>query len=121
LAGRSVTANFFHPGSRFGLYRPQSCSGAEIDLFASLEGIVNRTRPRIACVNRRDREGKFTWLDLHKLSYGMVSGYDAILTYRTNVTGLVVTDPGQPHTLNLATTMAGVNNELICDPSCWRP
>jgi len=92
-------------------------SGAEIDLFASLEGIVNRTRPRIACVNRRDREGKFTWLDLHKLSYGMVSGYDAILTYRTNVTGLVVTDPGQPHTLNLATTMAGVNNELICDPS----
>jgi hypothetical protein len=94
-----------------------SASGGEVDLFASLEGIVNRTRPQIACVNRRDGEGKFTWIDLHKLSYSMVSGYDALLKYRTSVTGLVVTDPDQPHTLNLATTMAGVNNELICDPS----
>ncbi len=33
------------------------------------------------------------------------------------MTGLVVTDPGQPDTLNLATTIAGLNNELICDPS----
>ena len=40
-----------------------------------------------------------------------------IIKYRTNVVGLVVTDPAQPHTLNLATTIAGVNNELICDPS----
>ena len=94
-----------------------SASGAEVDLFVSLEGIVNRTRPQIACANRREEEGKFTWLKLHKLSYGMVDGYKAILKYRTNVAGLVVTDPDQPHTLNLATTMAGVNNELICDPS----
>jgi hypothetical protein len=93
-----------------------SASGAEIDLFASLEGIVNRTRPQIACVNRRDAEGKFTWLNFHHLSYSMVDGYTALLKYRTNVAGLVVIDPDQPHTLNLATTMAGVNNELICDP-----
>jgi hypothetical protein len=94
-----------------------SASGAEVDLYASLAGIVNRTRPQIACVRRREGEGGFTWLDLHKLPYRMVSGYDAVLKYRTNVTGLVVTDPNQPHTLNLATTMAGVNKELICDPS----
>jgi hypothetical protein len=94
-----------------------SASGAEVDLFASLEGIVNRTEPRIACVNRREEEGRFTWLKLHKLSYSMVDGYQAVLKYRTNLTGLVVTDPEQPHTLNLATTIAGVNNELICDPS----
>jgi hypothetical protein len=94
-----------------------SASGAEVDLFTSLEGIVNRTQPRMACVNPREGEGRFTWLKLHNLSYSMVSGYDAILKYRTNVTGLVVTDPDQPHTLNLATTMAGVNSELICDPS----
>jgi hypothetical protein len=94
-----------------------SANGAETDLIASLEGIVNRTRPQIACVNGREGEGRMTWLDLHKLSYQMVDCYDAVLKYRTNVTGLVVTDPAQPHTLNLATTMAGVNNELICDPS----
>ena len=94
-----------------------SASSAEIDLFASLEGIVNRTQPRIACVSGADGEGKFTWLDLHKLTYALVSGYSAILKYQTNVTGLVVTDPSQLDTLNLATTIAGVKNELICDPS----
>ena len=70
---------------------------------------MNRKQPQIACVNRRDGEGEFTWLKLHNLSYSMVNGYNAVLKYRTNVTGLVVIDPEQPHTLNLATTMAGVS------------
>jgi alpha-tubulin suppressor-like RCC1 family protein len=94
-----------------------SASGPEIDLFASLEGIVNRTQPRVACVSTANGEGEFTWINLHNLSYGLINGYSAILKYQTNFTGLVVTDPSQPDTLNLATTMAGVNNELICDPS----
>ncbi|MGH7940151.1 MAG: GxGYxYP domain-containing protein, partial [Limisphaerales bacterium] len=41
---------------------------------------------------------------------------NCILKYRSYLTGLVVTDPTEPDTLNLATTMAGVNDELICDP-----
>ena len=94
-----------------------SASGPEIDLFASLEGIVNRTQPRVACVSSGDGEGEFTWVSLHNLSVNLTNGYSAILKYQTNFTGLVVTDPTQPDTLNLATTMAGVNNELICDPS----
>ena len=94
-----------------------SASSAEIDLFASLEGIVNRTQPQVACVSTADGEGEFTWLNLHNLAYNLTNGYNAILKYRTNFTGLVVTDTNQPHTLNLATTMAGVNNELICAPS----
>jgi hypothetical protein len=94
-----------------------SSSDEEVDLFTSLEGLVNRTRPQIITVNRREAEGKFTWVRLHQLTFRMVKRYDAILKYRTNITGLVVTDPEQPNTLNLATTMAGVNNELICDPS----
>jgi hypothetical protein len=94
-----------------------SASGAEIDLFASLEGIVNRSQPRINCASTADREGKFTWLNLHHLPHHLINGYTAILKYRTNVTGLVVPDPDQPDTLNLATTIAGVKNELICDPN----
>lgn len=94
-----------------------SASGAEQDLFASLEGIVNRTQPRIACVNSSAEEGEFTWLNLHHLPYSLINGYSAVLKYETNVSGLVVTDPSQPDTLNLATALAGVNNELICDPS----
>jgi GxGYxY sequence motif in domain of unknown function N-terminal len=94
-----------------------SSTGPEIDLFASLEGIVNRTQPQIVCVDRRDGEGAFTWVKLHNLNYNVTNGYDCVLKYRSYVTGLVVTDPNQPDTLNLATTIAGVNNELICDPS----
>src|SRR5271155_742544 len=94
-----------------------SLSGPEIDLFASLEGIVNRTQPQLACVSSTDGEGEFTWLNLHNLPYNLTNGFSCILKYESYVTGLVVTDPNQPDTLNLATTMAGVNNELICDPS----
>jgi hypothetical protein len=94
-----------------------SASGVQVDLFASLEGIVNRTQPRIACVYSSAEEGEFTWLNLHNLPYSLINGYSAILKYETNLTGLVVTDTNQPDTLNLATTIAGVNSELICDPS----
>src|SRR5215469_144440 len=94
-----------------------SASSAELDLVASLEGIVNRTQPRIACVSTVDGEGEFTWLNLHNLPYTLINGYSAITKYQTNVAGLVVTDPSQPDTLNLATTIAGVSNLLICDPS----
>lgn len=92
-------------------------SGPEIDLFSSLEGIVNRTQPQIITVSSDDGEGEFTWVTIHNLNYNLTNGYDCILKYRSYVTGLVVTDPTEPDTLNLATTMAGVNNELICDPS----
>jgi hypothetical protein len=91
-------------------------TGPEVNLFASLEGIVNRTQPQIVCVSSGDGEGEFTWVKLHNLNYNVTNGYNCILKYRSYVTGLVVTDPAEPDTLNLATTMAGVNNELICDP-----
>jgi alpha-tubulin suppressor-like RCC1 family protein len=94
-----------------------SASNPEIDLFASLEGIVNRTQPQIACVSSVDGEGEFTWLQLHNLAYNVTNGYNCILKYKSYVTGLVVTDPNEADTLNLATTIAGVKNELICDPS----
>jgi hypothetical protein len=92
-----------------------SVGAAQHDLFTSLAGIVNREQPRIACVVG-GQEGAFTWLNLHKLPYSLVNGFSMVLKYRTHVNGLVVTDTNQPHTLNLATTIAGVNDLLICDP-----
>ena len=77
---------------------------------------MNRAQPQIACVSSA-QEGGITWLDLHNLPYNLTNGYGLILKYRPYFTGLVVTDPNQPPTLNLATTIAGVNNRLICDPS----
>lgn len=85
-------------------------------LFVSLEGLVNRIQPRLACVSAAS-EGEFTWMVIHNVHYAAINGFAAIYQFETNVTGLVVTDPNQPDTLNLATTIAGVKNELICDPS----
>lgn len=107
---------FSTPATNIDCIDISSASGAEQDLFASLEGIVNRTQPRIACVYSSAAEGEFTWLNVHSLPYSLINGYSAILKYETNVTGLVVTDTNQPDTLDLATTMAGLNDELICDP-----
>ncbi len=90
--------------------------GAEEDLFASLEGIVNRAQPRLACVSARESDGKFTWLKIHRLAWNPIRGDEALLKYKNEIAGLVVTDPAQPDTLNLATTLAGLNDELICAP-----
>src|SRR5215469_11305979 len=107
---------FSKPASVLDCIDVSSCTGAEVDLFASIEGIVNRAQPQIICVSRGDGEGAFTWVDLHNLNYNVTNGYNCILKYRSSLTGLVVTDPNEPDTVNLATTMAGINNELICDP-----
>lgn len=107
---------FSTPAATIDCISMDSISNSEKALFVSLEGIVNRTQPRIACVSAAS-EGAFTWLTIHHLSSNTINGYSAILKYETNVTGLVVTDPNQPDTLNLATTIAGLKNELICDPS----
>ena len=94
-----------------------SSSGADIDLFSSLQGIVNRTQPRIVCVSTADGEGEYTWLNLHNFPYSLTNGYNLLFKYRSEYNGLVVTDPNEADTLNLATTIAGVKNELICNPS----
>lgn len=94
----------------------KSARGPEVDLFASLEGIVNRAQPRIACVNPGEDEGEFTWLKIHRLPFRVVDGFDAVEKYKNEVNGLVVVDPDQPETLNLATSLAGLDNALICYP-----
>lgn len=87
----------------------------EIDLCASLEGILNRTQPRLIAVSDSDGEGKFTWINVHDLDYKPIDLYDAVLKYKSAVSGLVVTDRELRDTLNLATTIAGLKDELICD------
>jgi hypothetical protein len=91
----------------------------EQTLFTSLEGIVNQTQPRLAVVTDT-AEGEFAWLTIHNFNYAtnyFTNAFQAILDYETNVTGLVVYDPHEWDTLNLATTIAGLKDELVCDPS----
>jgi hypothetical protein len=93
-----------------------NASGPEVDLFVSLAGLINRVQPRLACVASPDHEGGTGWLNIHRLHVQVIDGFDAVQKYLGEVNGLVVVDPARPETLNLATTLAGLDNALICDP-----
>jgi hypothetical protein len=115
--GKQLLPTFAKPADVLDCIDLTDDSMSEFDLFTGFEGLVNRSRPRVVCASEGRGEGKYTWIELHNLKYKKIDGYDALLKYRDAFTGLVVTDPSQPDTLNLATTIAGVKDELICDPN----
>ena len=90
----------------------------EFYLFASLKGIVNHRQPRIFTYEGNDdAEGRYTWLESLKLDYvEHADKWDLMDKYRSEVGGLIVYDPDQLHTVNLATTLAGRHNAIIASP-----
>ena len=73
-----------------------SASNPEIDLFASLEGIVNRAQPRVACVSTVNGEGEFAWVNLHNLSTNLLNW--------VNIGIATETQPGQYEFNDVAVT-----------------
>lgn len=96
----------------------QNRTSAEMYLFASLKGIVNRTQPRIFSYEGDDfAEGRYTWLQSLGLSYNEVADkYSLITKYRSELSGLIVYDPAQTATVNLATVLAKDRKALIASP-----
>lgn len=96
----------------------QNASSAEMYLFASLKGIVNRTKPRIfSYEGDAFAEGPYTWLQSLGLSYTETADkWSLIAKYRNELSGLIVYDPAQIHTVNLATVMAKNRKALIASP-----
>jgi len=115
-SGDRLLPAFPAPASTIDCIDLKDAGEGEADLFASLEGIVNRTKPRLACAGPRDAEGCVEWLKIHQLKYEMIDGFQALKKYQGEVNGLIVFDPDRPETINLATTVAGLDNALICDP-----
>jgi hypothetical protein len=96
----------------------QNASSAEMYLFASLKGIVNKTKPRIfSYEGDAFAEGPYTWLQSLGLSWNEPTDKWSLITkYRNELAGLIVYDPAQIHTVNLATVMAKSRNALIASP-----
>jgi len=96
----------------------QNASSAEMYLFASLKGIVNKTQPRIfSYEGDAFAEGQYTWLQSLGLSWNDVSDkWSLIAKYRNEISGLIVYDPAQIHTVNLATVLAKSRGALIVSP-----
>jgi MYXO-CTERM domain-containing protein len=95
--------------------------GSEDDmvLFASLKGVVNKTRPRIfSYEGDAFAEGEHAWLESLHLGWTDQPDPWALITkYRSELAGVVVWDPAQPDTMNLATTLAGGKKALVASPA----
>ncbi|SEW39089.1 GxGYxY sequence motif-containing protein [Chitinophaga sp. YR573] len=97
----------------------QNNTSPEMYLFASLKGIVNRTQPRIfSYEGDAFAEGQYTWLQSLGLNWSEPADkWDLITKYRSELSGLIVYDPAQIHTVNLATMLAKDRKALIASPS----
>ena len=93
-------------------------SSAEMYLFASLKGIVNKTKPRIfSYEGDAFAEGPHTWLQSLGLSWSEPADkWDLIGKYRNEISGLIIYDPAQIHTVNLATVLAKNKGAHIASP-----
>lgn len=93
-------------------------ASAEMYLFASLKGVVNRTKPRIfSYEGNASGEGQYTWLRSLGLSWSEPADkWDLITKYRKEIKGLIVYDTAQVHTINLATVIAKSKGALITSP-----
>lgn len=87
-------------------------------LFSTLEGLVNRTQPRMYFLDTF-LEGKNYWLDkLTGVTKTTVTNPFSLITkYRSEIQGIVIYDPSQEHTRNLATTIAGVRDAIVASPA----
>jgi len=85
-------------------------------MFATLQGIVNRAQPRIYLIETEE-EGKYTWLNDLNIPYEEHDDYMEILKkYQNEITGMIVYDPDVIDSVNIATTMAGIEDAIVVSP-----
>ncbi len=85
--------------------------GGDQTLLATLQGIVNRTRPEIYL---EFDPVDHTWLgDLDVPTTRHRHPLDLVARYRHRASGAIVYDPDVPDTINVATTMAGLRGAVV--------
>ena len=106
--------------------RPQSLDVAVLTapssdinvLFATLQGIVNRVRPRIYLVEAHQSGSEdLSWLNSLNVPYTMHRDpWDIVQMYRRFIKGVIIYDPHLMDTINVATTMAGLYDGVVASP-----
>ena len=87
--------------------------GDQQGLLVSLQGVVNRRRPRLYLYWGTDPTN-LEWLKSTRIPYTMTNQPLSLFDrYRSEVCGAIVYDPNVPDTINLATTLAGVHGAVI--------
>lgn len=89
-------------------------SDEERVMFCTLQGIINRTRPRLLLYNHNE-EPRTTWPNAHSLRTSAVteSPYQLVKLYAEEIKGLVLySTQRSAHYTNLAVTIAGLDRLL---------
>jgi len=92
---------------------------------ACLQGIVNRDRPRVYILSRKDNRPEYwrrilsakgRWLE--GKTFQPLADLDALVALaRPALKGAVIWDPEVPASVNVATTMAGVQDGVVLSPA----
>jgi hypothetical protein len=92
-------------------------------LMMSLQGIVNKGNPKLYLIwpsKKLKPTPSERWLEYYKkkgwVDYRYISAEYALQKYKESTNGLVVFDPNLPDTLNLAVSLAGIENVLLTHP-----
>lgn len=83
-------------------------------LFTTLQGLVNRQRPRIYLLQGKHDRG---WLERLDVPWTTIPDAWAFLDrFGGEAKGSIVYDPAQPDSLNVATTLAGIEGAVVASP-----
>src|ERR1700754_953869 len=87
-------------------------------LLTTLQGVVNRTEPELYFIYDTGTESvpDAKWLNDMRLPTRLYKNpLDLVAKYRKHIRGAIVHDPAVPDSLNVATTLAGLENAVVAD------
>src|ERR1700733_14845556 len=91
----------------------QQLTGDQQVLLTTLQGTVNRREPRLYWLLQGDNTDQ-TWLTTSRIPYTVSTDpMSLIAKYRDEIRGAIVYDPIVPDSINVATSLAGLNNAVI--------
>ena len=115
-ASRAVLPRFPSP-TRLDVADLTTLGGADQALLTTLQGIVNRRRPRIWTLLATDGTDQ-TWLDTLPIPRRAVDDpLSLVQRYRGEFTGAILYDVDAPDSVNVATTLAGLRGAIIATPA----
>ena len=105
-------------------HEPSRQSYDEAMTVACLQGIINRDRPRLYVLSAKDNRPEY-WRDvlsrqgrwLHGKTFKPIADLDSLVELaRPQLKGAVIWDPQVPASINVATTIAGIEDAVVLSP-----
>lgn len=87
-------------------------------MMSTLEGIVNRTQPRIYLIESIHDEGPYTWLNDSHIPYQLHQNpWEIVSKYYHEAKGIIIYDPNMTDSIDVATTLAGLKDGIVVSPT----